>query len=211
MNQHSNIPTVTSGGGHTHGISDVTGLQAALAAEGGGGGASNFDDLLDYDATTPSEGDLIVVGVGGSGVKNVANTLTDLDANEFLVGVGVGSDAVPKTVAEVQAILGIDKAALVYNDSAPVDGTVVVCVRAPFAMTINSLTTDVDSGTVSVVAQINGTNITGLAGPVSVTSTKATTNATAANTVAVGDEISLTFSSASTPVGFRATLNATRG
>ncbi len=35
MNQHSNIPTITSGGAHQHGIADVTGLQAALDAAGG--------------------------------------------------------------------------------------------------------------------------------------------------------------------------------
>ena len=75
---------------------------------------------------------------------------------------------------------------------------------------MNSATFDLDSGTVTVAAKINGTNITGLSA-VSVTSTKATTNGTAANTVAVGDEISFTFSSASTPVNFRATLNFTRG
>lgn len=187
----------------------ATTVQAAIEEVSSEGGVSNFDDLLDYTATTPSAGDLIVVGVSGVGVANIPNTLTDLGANEFLVGVG-GSDApVPKTVAEVQALLGIDKLAITYTDSAPVDGTVEVLVRAPFAFTINSFTADLDSGTVTVAVKINGTNVTGLSA-VAVSSTKATTNGTAANTVAVGDVVALTFSSASTPIALRATINATR-
>lgn len=211
MNQHSNIPTITSGGAHQHGIADVTGLQAALdSAGGGGGGASNFDDLLDYTPTTPAEGDLIVVGPGGVGVTNSANSLTELDANEFLCGVGVGQAPVAKTVAQMQALLGIDKFAIAHNDNAPADGTVEVLVRVPFAGTINSLTVDLDSGTVTIAVKINGTDVTGLSA-VSASSTKATTNATAANTLAVGDVVSFTYSSASSPVNLRATLNCTRG
>ncbi len=189
--------------GHVIGVTYVEGGT-------GGSGASNFDDLLDYSPTTPAEGDLIVVGPGGAGVTNSANALTELDANEFLCGVGVGQPPVAKTVAQMQALLGVDKVAIAYTDSAPVDGTVEVLVRAPFAFTIDSFTVDLDSGTVTIAVKINGTNVTGLSA-VSASSTKATTNGTAANTVAVGDVIALAFSSASTPVGLRATINGTRG
>lgn len=131
-----------------------------------------------------------------------------LAENSTFVGDASGNP-VAKTVAEMQALLKVDKFAIYYVDSAPVNGTVEVCVRLPVGCTVNSLTTDVDSGTVTVATKINGTDITGLAA-VAVTSTKATTNATAANTGAVGDVVSFVFSSASTPVNFRATINCTR-
>lgn len=131
-----------------------------------------------------------------------------LAENNTFVGDASGNP-VAKTVAEMQALLKVDKGCIAYVDSAPVDGTVEILVRAPFGFTINSFTADDDSGTVTVAVKINGTDVTGLSA-VAVSSTKATTNATAANTVAAGDVVSLTFSSASTPVNVRATVNWTR-
>ena len=128
-----------------------------------------------------------------------------LPENNTFVGDSSGNP-VAKTVAEMQALLKVDNGCIAYVDSAPVDGTVEILVRAPFGFTINSLTADDDSGTVTVAVKINGTNVTGLSA-VAVSSTKATTNATAANTVATGDVVSLTFSSASTPVNVRLTVN----
>ena len=132
-----------------------------------------------------------------------------LPENNTFVGDSSGNP-VAKTVAEMQALLKVDKVAIAYTDSAPVNGTVEVLVRAPFAFTINSFTVDLDSGTVTIAVKINGTNVTGLSA-VSASSTLSTTNGTAANTVAIGDVIALTFSSASTPVNLRATINCTRG
>jgi hypothetical protein len=135
-------------------------------------------------------------------------TSTTLGTNEFLVGV-TGSDPVAKTIAQTQTLLKVDVGAFTFFDAAPANGTVCVCVRAPFACTINSATFDVDSGTVTAAVKINTTDVTSLSA-VSVTSTKATTNATAANTVAVADEINLTYSDASTPINLRCSINFTR-
>jgi len=135
-------------------------------------------------------------------------TSTTLGTNEFLVGV-TGSDPVAKTIAQTQTLLKVDLGAFTFFDAAPADGTVCVCVNAPFACTINSATFDVDSGTVTAAVKINTTAVTSLSA-VSVTSTKATTNATAANTVAAGDEINLTYSSSSTPINLRCSINFTR-
>lgn len=99
--------------------------------------------------------------------------------------------------------------AIPYLDSAPADGTIVVIVRMPFGGTVDSMTVDLDSGTVTVAAKIGGVDITSL-DAVAASSTKATTAASGANTFVEGDELSLTFSSASSPVNLRLTLNCTK-
>jgi hypothetical protein len=65
------------------------------------------------------------------------------------------------------------------------------------------------SGTVTAALKINGTAITGLSS-ISVTSTAQNVAATGANTVSVGNALSLVFSSASTPLNIQFTLVATR-
>lgn len=210
MNPQSNIPTITSGGAHQHGIADVTGLQTALDnAGGGGGGIVNVLDGADVDLTTPAEGDLLTLGPGGTTVVNRSDVTLEMAANTVLLGQGVGSAPIAGAFSVFISALAL-KGCLPVFDPAPADGTYYFTVRAPYALTINSFTADVDSGTMSVVVKINGTDVTGLAGPVAVSSTKATTNATAANTVAAGDEITYVVSSASTPVNFRGSLNFTR-
>jgi hypothetical protein len=63
--------------------------------------------------------------------------------------------------------------------------------------------------TINTVYQINGVNITGLSS-ISVDSTPQNVTATGANTVSVGDTLSLVFSSASSPENIQFTLAATR-
>ena len=66
------------------------------------------------------------------------------------------------------------------------------------------------SGTVTAALQINGTNITGLSG-ISVSSTPQNIPASGgANTVAVGNTLSLVFSSNSSATNIQFTLGATR-
>lgn len=113
------------------------------------------------------------------------------------------------SVSAMRTTLGVDKGAFVHNAKTPADETVVVCVRAPFAGTIDSFTADVDSGTITANVKINGSSVTSL-NAVAVSSTKASTNATGANTFAEGDEISITFSSNSSSAGLRTTINFSR-
>jgi hypothetical protein len=78
----------------------------------------------------------------------------------------------------------------------PIDGTYPICINPRFAMLIKQASYKTDVGTCTVAVQINGTNITGLSA-LAVTSTEATTVATAANVVAIGDTVQLVLTSVS--------------
>jgi hypothetical protein len=81
---------------------------------------------------------------------------------------------------------------------------------APFGYTVTEVyQIQTSSGTVTAALQINSTNITGL-GSISVSSTPQNLSATGGNTVAVGDALSLVFSSPSAALNIQFTLAATR-
>ena len=81
---------------------------------------------------------------------------------------------------------------------------------APFGYTVtNVYQIQTSSGTVTAALQINGTNITGLSG-IAVSSTPQNVTATAANTVAIGNTLSLVFSSNASAQNIKFTLAATR-
>lgn len=74
------------------------------------------------------------------------------------------------------------------------DYRIVTNSRWPF--TVKSATLETDAGTLTAAVKINSTAVTSLSA-VAVTSTESTTNATGANSAAVGDNIVLTLSSVS--------------
>lgn len=81
---------------------------------------------------------------------------------------------------------------------------------APFGYTVTEVyQIQTSSGTVTAALKINGTAITGLSS-ISVTSTPQNVAATAANTLSVGDALSLVFSSNSGAQNIQFTLAATR-
>lgn len=93
--------------------------------------------------------------------------------------------------------------------AAAADGTYTIDLYPAFAGTINTLKIITDSGTTTAAVKIAGTNVTGISA-VSVSSTIATGTASAANTFAVGDKITLVLSSSSSPVNLAFTLKYTR-
>lgn len=93
--------------------------------------------------------------------------------------------------------------------ASPADGSYTIDLYSAFASTINTLKIITDSGTATAAVKINSTAVTGISA-VSVTSTIATGTASAANTVAAGDKISLVLSSSSSPVNLAFTLKYTR-
>lgn len=83
-------------------------------------------------------------------------------------------------------------------------------LNAPYGFVINNASFKMESGTCTCAVKINSVDVTGLAA-VSVTTSKVTTSATAANVVAAGARVTVTVSSAaSTPTKLQGNLNITR-
>ena len=81
--------------------------------------------------------------------------------------------------------------------------------KARYDFTINSIALQTDVGTATVAIKINGTNVTGLSA-VGATNSIVDTNATAANSVAIGDIVTLTISSIVTATSLSGNLKITR-
>lgn len=112
--------------------------------------------------------------------------------------------------AAQRAALALSAIARSVYLSSVADGTVVIEAKAAFALTLNQLRgLKTSAGSVSVAVQVNGTNVTGLSGLSATTSAQDAT-ATGANTVAVGDRITLVLSSSASAAGLEFTLSATR-
>lgn len=87
--------------------------------------------------------------------------------------------------------------------------TYVIDEYAKFAYSIDDITTKLASGTVTVAIKISTVDVTGLSA-IAVTSTQATTLATAANIVNVGAKVTMVLSSVSSPVDFGFTMKMSR-
>lgn len=88
------------------------------------------------------------------------------------------------------------------------DGTYSLALNTPFGMTIQSVTTDADSGTCTATVKINGVALGGTAN--SVSSTETTQAHTTANAAVVGDEVTLVISSNSSCENMRLSFKFTR-
>lgn len=91
----------------------------------------------------------------------------------------------------------------------PADGTIVLVSSSRIAFTITGLyNLKTSSGTVTASVKINGTDVTGLAA-LSITSATQSPTATALNTVAIGDRVTLVLSASSTPINIEFTMATT--
>lgn len=122
------------------------------------------------------------------------------------------SNTVLEAIGQLQAQLnGLGTLWGNINYLAPVNGTFTILQYAPVAFTVNSLKqVRTTSGSLTLAIKINGTAMTG-ASAISVTTSPQDVNITAANTMAVGDIITIEISSASgPPANLVGTLIATR-
>ncbi len=135
----------------------------------------------------------------------VSDTLTFASANGTLAVAGNSStktiDLAVAGIALVDEISGFIEAATAK--------TYTLDLACAFACTINSLNIKTVSGTCTVAIKINGVDVTSLSA-VSVSSVLSTTSATGANTVAIGNAITLVVSSISAPVDTAFTLKITK-
>lgn len=134
-------------------------------------------------------------------------------ANGFIVGKSDGTIFEVQTLAQAQTRLKVDKFTIELEwgeDETVEDGTYMLTLKAPFAFTINSLTHTRNARTAGVLAvQIGGVNVTSLTA-IAPAGTVGTTSATAANTVAADDIITLVVSGTSDITGLAVALNCTR-
>ena len=156
------------------------------------------------------------------GTGTDAFSQTSFAANTFPARASTG-DLVAKTITDfglslvddssapvARQTLGVDVFDIGFSQASVSDGTVYMTAKASFAFTINQVRgLKTTSGTCTLAVKINGTNVTGMSS-LSVTSTTQDATATAANSVAVGDEVTFVFSSSSSPVDLRFTLKCTR-
>lgn len=162
--------------------------------------AASNQSYLTANQTVTLSGD-----VTGSGATSISATL----ANS---GVTAGSyERVTVNAKGLVTAATTPNAALNFSLLNPANGTYTLMLSAPRSGTINSLKVGTDTGTCTVEIKINTTDVTGLSS-VSVTSTAASTSATAANTFSSGDTIKMIVSSvASSPTQLNASLNISPG
>lgn len=93
----------------------------------------------------------------------------------------------------------------------PDDKAYYLVANAFYPFTINSIVTDVDSGTASGALEVEGTPVTGCtSSDISISSTEATDTCTAGNTVTVGETVELVVSSNSSSDDLRFCVEITR-
>jgi hypothetical protein len=126
------------------------------------------------------------------------NYLSTVTTNSTLTGSGTASDPLGTVI-----VLSINNMI-----ESPSNKTYILEQYAKVAKTINDLTIINVSGTCTVAIKINGTDVTSLSS-VSVSSVETTATATGANTVAVGDTVSLVVSSNSASVDMAFSLQYT--
>jgi hypothetical protein len=178
--------------GHTHELSDIAGIDMAGATE---------DQILAVNAlgtlvpTTPSLASFASDGITGSETDRFAI---------FDPAVGDDGSWVPATADEVLALLGKYTACPLPGDITA-DGTYPVCLASPIAGTITAVVMKTLGGSATFNFKIGSTSITGLSA-VAATTTKATSNASGANTLARLDEINVTVTSAVSLTGITGVL-----
>lgn len=121
-----------------------------------------------------------------------------------------GSDAALPTEQAVRESLDVvAKGGIGFGASAPSDLAYVITDDSPIAGTITKCTYKSRSGTITANIRINGVSVTGL-DALSITSSRTSTAATAANTLAEGDVIDVVFSSGTAPVDISLTIWVTK-
>lgn len=112
-------------------------------------------------------------------------------------------------VFDALALLKIEEINLQDIGTALPASTYTFVLEAKYARTINELTVDAGAGTCTLTMNINGTPVTGISA-VSVSTTKATYTATAANSIAINDLVTIVTSSNSGLENLQITVKTTR-
>lgn len=175
-----------------------------------------------YDDTTATD-ELVAYGlIDASGASVAVTDAQTLTLNFGAMGaVGEGVPAGGTTGQILAKINGTDYNTQWIDPYIPIeqgnfylktgqDMTVVLVSSAIYAFTINSLKNlKTTSGTITASIQIDGVSVTGL-DALSVTSTPQSPNASALNSVGIGDRVTLVLASNASAVDVEFTMEATR-
>lgn len=188
--------------------------EPASQATGSGMFALSDDPAPVLGGTMSVDGNSIVSTGGGDIIINPDTTGRIIaDGNELPGDAGSAGQFLQTNGAGVTSWAIIDfagvKDGLSGEIQSPRNKTHYLFLNAPFACTIDEITVKTSTGTVTMAVEIEGTAVTGL-GSISVTSSKATSTASAANTVAAGDEVTMILSAVNATVDLSFTLEYTR-
>jgi hypothetical protein len=180
----------------------VVGTGGSLAVSGSGTIAATSAPASGITGTT------LAAGVTGSSLTSVGTIATGVwNGTDIAVadgGTGAG------TAAGARTNLGLVAHSIVFGGVTPGNDTIYLTTYAPYAFTIDSVQNiQTSTGTITAAVKINGTNVTSLSA-IAVTSSSQDVTATGANTVAVGDEITVVLSSNSSAANLRGTILITR-
>lgn len=170
-----------------------------ISSPGGGGGVGSGLADGDYGAFTVTSG---VAELSPNSVT--ANTVPDGELPpvklEGYTGVtGNDGDVIGKTSGEWTAVDELPYFSG-FIPGAVADDTYVLVLKARRAFTIVRLVSDLVSGSCTLNLQIDGVSVTGISA-VSQSTSELSTSATAANSVAVDQTVTLIVSGGSSPVG----------
>ena len=120
------------------------------------------------------------------------------------------SDSVIDAFGKLQSSITSLKADAIHGEIITViNGTYTLVLDAKMAATINEISLETTAGTCTVAIQINGTNVTGMSA-IAVTTTKGTSAATGANTIATSNKVTLVVSSASGATNLKFSMKMTK-
>ena len=134
--------------------------------------------------------------VGAAGALLTTNNLSELTATASTARTNIV--AATTSQVEMWSFLFISPTATNYD----------VVINSPYAVTVNSITTQSTSGTATLTGKINTTALGGTAN--SISSSEQTQTHSSANSLAAGDNFRLTFASVSSVVNAAVTVKVTR-
>lgn len=171
-----------------------------------GSPVSTLDSLTDVDTSGAAEGDYLVRGAAGWEPQTPSVVSESGVSNGFFLG-RTGGAAAWRSPASARSDLSL--ATPEIGGTLVGDSEIVLIQKAANAYTVTKLIhQDLGSASGTITLKINGAAVTGIDG-VAFSSDEDESTATAANSIAAGDKLSLVCSSADARVGF--SVHLTRG
>ncbi|MBF0261104.1 MAG: collagen-like protein [Magnetococcales bacterium] len=205
-------PQGETGSTGLQGMQGIQGIQGPIGATGATGAIADMTTTQMGALTSTQLGSITTTAMAGLTADQLASLTTTAIAGHTATQISA------LTTTALGGLTTTQRGAIVTGMAAPMemfmttpaDGTYHLSASARFAGTIGYLRQIATSaGTCTAAIKINGTSVTGLSA-VAVTSTPQDVQATAANTFAVGDVLTLAISANSIAANLRFTLDATR-